>query len=129
MFKLELWKRLDFKLAVAFSIVVLAIAIPYWVAALQLPHFCDAWPCSPPAHYLPWPWAPDRCIDVVVPMGFVDKIFCYLAATKLFVLVILAEVLLAAWVGKRVAKWIESSRNSKGKDNSKENATSTKSRP
>lgn len=93
-----------------FSIPVLVLAIAYWAAAFEILNNacgCEYWVCSPPGQFLPWPWAPKGCADVVVPMSSVDGIFCNLATSGLFIAVVLAEVVSAAWVGRLVGKMLE----------------------
>ncbi len=100
----------DTKLGKAFAIIVLIISIAYWISAfavsLEAMGFCEKWSCTPPAHYLPWPWSPEICGDMVVPMAIIDRVVCFLNLTGLFVLVVIAEVLLAAWLGKKLEDWI-----------------------
>ncbi len=108
----KIWESLENKLALAFSIPVLIVEIAYWAAAIEVSSggCCVNWPCSPPAHFLPWPWAPYVCVEVEAPLSPIDSSICFLAVTGAFILVIIAEVWLAAWIGKRLGQWIERKR-------------------
>ncbi len=109
MSRTKIWESLENKLALAFSIPVLIVEIAYWAAAIEVSSggCCVNWPCSPPAHFLPWPWAPYVCVEVEAPLSPIDSSICFLAVTGAFILVIIAEVWLAAWIGKRLGQWIE----------------------
>lgn len=112
MLRTKIWEGLENKLALAFSIPVLIVEIAYWGAALSISPglSCTHWHCSPPAHYLPWPWEPYVCAEMVTPLSPIDTVFCYLAITGLFIPIIIGEVYLAVWVGKRLGRWIERKR-------------------
>ena len=107
------FSRFDTKLKKALAIIVLVVAIPYWISAtvatLHTGGFCE-FSCGPPVHYLPWPEPPPEiCQEYEAELDPIDRIICFLIITGLFLLVVIAEILLVAWIGgrieERIAEW------------------------
>jgi hypothetical protein len=84
------------------AIFVLIIAILFWGAASEItPHDCDRWPDSCGDNYLPWPIEPKGfCSMATSQMDVIDKLFCNLVKTKLYVLLVILQIAATAWLGR-----------------------------
>lgn len=101
--------KLEFILPIALAIIVMLLSVVYWHEATRVtPSQCEAWPNTCERGYVPWPWTSDErnCIDMAVHMEPIDQFICNLVRTRLYVLVVVFQIVAAAWLGRFVVRRI-----------------------
>ncbi len=101
--------RFDLILPLSLSIAVLVIAIAYWGAASGIGSgSCEYWSNGCGGDYLPWPRDGSGliCTEAIVPMDSIDRLFCLLVATKLYILLVIVQIVTTAWIGRLIAQRI-----------------------
>jgi hypothetical protein len=101
--------ELEFVLPVVLCITVLAVNILYWGDATRVSGVeCGYW-YSGGGRYLPWPWVcgqnlNEACFAVVVPMSSLDVYICSMVKTKLYVLLVICQIVATAFFGRMAVR-------------------------
>jgi hypothetical protein len=100
--------RLHLILPLLLCVAVLVTSISYWGAASRISGSCEYWSNGCGGDYLPWPRDGSGliCTMEMVSMDSIDRFFCLLVVIKMYIPLVIVQIVATAWIGRLIARRI-----------------------